>query len=86
MKSGKKRSLLQRLQETQFALVELQLYLDTNPNDRRALAQFNALSAQLHMLKNMYERKYGPLLQYGFSPSPGRWAWYETPWPWEIEY
>jgi spore coat protein JB len=37
-------------------------------------------------LKRDFEIKYGPLLQFGFSPSPTRWAWSTTPWPWEIEY
>jgi len=36
---------LRRLQEVQFALVELQLYLDMNPDDQRAVRSF-AGSAQ----------------------------------------
>lgn len=78
--------ILRRLQEVQFALIELQLYLDMNPEDERAVQQYNGLSEQLMNLKLAYERQRGPLMQYGFSPSPRRWAWVRTPWPWEIEY
>jgi len=77
---------LRRLQEVQFALVELQLYLDMNPQDQRAIHQYNVLSEELKCLKRDYEMKHGPLMQYGFSKSPARWAWNSTPWPWEIEY
>jgi spore coat protein JB len=77
---------LRKLQEVQFALVELQLYLDMNPGDQRAVHQYNCLSKELLSLKAEYERKCGPLMQYGFSSSPSHWVWTATPWPWEIEY
>ncbi|WP_139489753.1 spore coat protein CotJB [Brevibacillus dissolubilis] len=78
---------LRRLQEVEFGLVELQFYLDINPEDQRAIHQYNYLSDELHRLKHQYELKHGPLMQYGFSQSPAnQWAWVSTPWPWEIEY
>lgn len=77
---------LRRLQEVQFALVELQFYLDMNPDDQRAIHQYNYLSEELMRLKQEYETQYGPLAQYGYSKSPSRWVWSSTPWPWEIEY
>jgi spore coat protein JB len=77
---------LRRLQEVQFALVELQLYLDMNPDDLRALRQYNGLSEKIMILKHEYEKQRGPLMQYGFSRAPNRWVWSRTPWPWEIEY
>jgi spore coat protein JB len=89
---SKRRSLmepsnaLRKMQEVQFALVELQLYLDVNPGDQRAVHQYNCLSKELIALKAEYETKCGPLMQYGFSSSPSRWVWNATPWPWEIEY
>ncbi|MFY0544503.1 spore coat protein CotJB [Brevibacillus sp. H7] len=77
---------LTKLQQVQFALIELQFYLNMNPDDQRAIHQYNCLSEELMCLKRDFEIKYGPLLQFGFSPSPTRWAWSTTPWPWEIEY
>ncbi|GAA4716148.1 spore coat protein CotJB [Brevibacillus fulvus] len=77
---------LRRLQEVQFALVELQYYLDMNPEDQRAVHQYNFLSDELQHLKHEYEMQHGPLLQYGHSKSPSCWVWGNTPWPWEIDY
>lgn len=80
------RSPLRKLQEVQFALVELQLYLDLNPDDQRAVKQYKELTEQLTEAKRQYEKERGPLRQYGNSASPDRWVWHKTPWPWEIEY
>ncbi|WP_019120536.1 spore coat protein CotJB [Brevibacillus massiliensis] len=79
-------NVLHRLQQVQFALIELQFYLDMNPDDQRAVQQYNCLSDELHHLKHEYEAACGPLMQFGFSNSPNRWVWTSTPWPWEIEY
>ncbi|MET3288307.1 spore coat protein CotJB [Brevibacillus fluminis] len=79
-------STLRKLQEVQFALVELQFYLDMNPEDMRALHQYNDLSEELIDLRQEYEEQHGPLMQYGLSKARGKWDWSSTPWPWEIEY
>lgn len=78
--------LLCKLQEIQFGLVELQLYLDTHPEDHRAVAQYNMLAERHQLLKAEYEAHYGPIAQYGWSKSPREWVWTSQPWPWEIEY
>ncbi|MCF6094604.1 spore coat protein CotJB [Microaerobacter geothermalis] len=78
--------LVRKLQEVQFGLVELQLYLDTHPEDHRAIAQYNMLADRLQMLKAEYESHDGPIAQYGWSKSPREWVWVSQPWPWEIEY
>lgn len=74
---------LNRLQQVEFALVELQLYLDTHRDDQRALMEFNQYSKQLDILKKQYELQHGPLLNFGFSPSQYPWRWLDGPWPWE---
>lgn len=78
--------MLRKIQEVQFALVELQYYLDMNPEDMRAIHQYNDLAEELTDLRQEYEESHGPLMQFGLSKSPGRWVWGSTPWPWEIEY
>lgn len=78
--------LLHELQAVEFALVEIQLYLATHPDDARAIHDYNYLSQQLYCLKQEYESCYGPLLQYGFSQLSHPSSWVETPWPWEIDY
>ncbi|HHW28408.1 MAG TPA: spore coat protein CotJB, partial [Syntrophomonadaceae bacterium] len=44
-------SMLRELQELEFALVELNLYLDTHPDDDKALSTFNNLATHLAKAK-----------------------------------
>lgn len=75
---------LRELQEVDFALVELTLYLDTHPHDQQALQQFNHLALQRQQIALQYEQLYGPLLQFGHSYSQYPWQWAESPWPWQV--
>nr|WP_243427859.1 spore coat protein CotJB [Alkaliphilus hydrothermalis] len=79
-------ALLRQIQEVEFAAVELNLYLDTHMEDQRALMEYNQIHKQLMMLKQQYEMLYGPLTNFGFSPSQYPWKWIEGPWPWEQVY
>jgi spore coat protein JB len=76
--------LLEEIQEVDFVLVELTLYLDTHPQDLNAVKQFNEFALKSHVLKNEFEELYGPLQQFGNSYSRYPWQWAETPWPWEV--
>ncbi|HBG21807.1 MAG: spore coat protein CotJB [Syntrophaceticus sp.] len=79
--------MLRELQEIEFALVELNLYLDTHPNDEEAINNFNTLAIRLQQAKQSYEAKFGPLINFGHSgPVQAPWKWIEEPWPWEIDY
>ena len=78
--------MLRRIQEIEFACVELNLYLDTHPTDQRALMDYNAYTCQLIMLKRQYESMYGPMTNFGTAQSQYPWQWINDPWPWEIEY
>lgn len=83
MGRSNRRNLLRKIQEVEFACVELNLYLDTHPDNEQALCDFNNFTEELMNLKNMYETKYGPLTNFGGSPSRFPWQWIESPWPWE---
>lgn len=83
MLDANKEALMKRIQQIEFLTVELNLYLDTHPNDYRALMEYNFYTQQLSMLKNGYEQMYGPITGFGYSPSYGRWKWIDSPWPWE---
>ena len=76
--------LLENLQELDFVLVELTLYLDTHPDDTAAINQFNDFSYKRRVLKQQMEEKYGPLQQYGNSYSNAPWECSKGPWPWQI--
>ncbi|NGP46608.1 spore coat protein CotJB [Bacillaceae bacterium SIJ1] len=75
---------MEKLQATDFVLVELTLYLDTHPWDAQAWEQFQAFSAHRQKVKADVEKYYGPLLQFGATPSAEPWKWSSSPWPWEI--
>ncbi len=79
-------AFLRQIQEVEFAALELNLYLDTHMDDQRALMEYNQHVKHLAMLKQQYEMCYGPLLNFGFSPSQYPWQWLQGPWPWEQVY
>ncbi len=76
--------LLLEIQEIDFVLLELTLYLDTHSSDVHAMEQFNQLAYESQKLKKSFESKFGPLKQYGNSYTNGNWDWNSFPWPWQI--
>jgi len=78
--------MLKEIMSYEFTAVDLNLYLDTHPSDQRALAEYNQVVHHLHMLKRAYEQCYGPLANFGYTPSQYPWQWINEPWPWEMEF
>jgi spore coat protein JB len=76
--------LLEELQAADFVLVELNLYLDTHPNDMQAIQQYNQFAQRRMELAARYEAAYGPLMHFGHSFSKYPWQWIESPWPWQV--
>ncbi|WP_170006143.1 spore coat protein CotJB [Bacillus fonticola] len=76
--------LLEKIQEADFVLVELTLYLDTHPNDYDAMQQFNQFAQYSKQLKSQFENNYGALQQYGNSYTDENWSWGTAPWPWQV--
>ncbi len=75
--------LMRKIQELEFAAVDLNLYLDTHPENQRALMDFNMVTYELMRYKRMYEMRFGPLSNFGTAPSKYPWQWINSPWPWE---
>lgn len=78
--------LLTQIMSLEFTAVDLNLYLDTHPDDQRALMDYNGTVQELAILKDQYQRRYGPLTNYGYAPSQYPWAWVNDPWPWEVSF
>jgi spore coat protein JB len=74
--------LMRDLQAADFAAYELQLFLDTHPNDPRALMMFSQATQNAQSLKNEYESMYGPITAAG-AAFKMPWQWIESPWNWE---
>ena len=63
------------------AIVDMNLYLDTHPNDRKAFNYLKELIKEEEMAKKEYIRKYGPL---NISEDLGeKFEWIKNPWPWD---
>ncbi|NLB88182.1 MAG: spore coat protein CotJB [Syntrophomonadaceae bacterium] len=78
--------LIRKIQEYGFAAIELNLYLDNFPHHREALRDYNHIVRELNRLKAEYEKRYGPLKNFGEDFSDYPWAWVNEPWPWECGY
>ena len=72
--------LMMKIKSYNFAVIELGLYLNTHPDDEKALCLHNAYTKKLKELKDKYQKVYGPLSIY--YPC-NKWRWLEEPWPWE---
>lgn len=75
-----KEELMMKIKSYNFAIIELALYLNTHPDDEKALCLHNSYTKTLKDLKDKYQKVYGPLSIY--YPC-NKWRWLEEPWPWE---
>jgi len=66
-----------------FATIDLNLYLDNFPDDKKALELFNQYRNLKEQYMDEYERKYGPLTLSSDSLNTFPWMWKNGPWPWE---
>ena len=66
-----------------FATIDLNLYLDNFPDDKKALELFNQYRSLKEQYMDEYEKKYGPLTLGSDSLNTFPWAWKNGPWPWE---
>jgi len=76
----KRRTLLNEIKELDFTIIELGLYLDTHPEEQKALCMHKEYCKQVKDMKERYQKMYGPLTI--FYPC-NKWRWLEEPWPWE---
>jgi spore coat protein JB len=77
--------ILQQLTILDFAAVDLQLYLDTHPNDTQALEQYNNTVTQADELRAEYEENFGPLFSFR-SLAGKKYTWLDNPWPWQNKF
>ena len=72
-----------------FAAWELRLYLDTHPDDERALAAYKKLCATIGGCSYPCVTPQGMMAAGTDSSSScqcgGRWNWIDDPWPWDLK-
>lgn len=75
-------TLINKINEYQFICVDLNLYIDTNPADEKARADYLYYSKLLKDSITLYESLYGPLMNFGHSPTDVG-CYVTSEWPWE---
>ena len=76
-----KNEILEKLCEANFAIIDLNLYLDLNPNDERIYNIYKNYVDNFEKIKKLYEQNYGPLeITCVESDS---YNWINNPWPWD---
>ena len=73
---------LLNLNQMQFAMHELNLYLDVFPNDTNAMTQFISFRNNYNRLLMDYENKYGAINVNSTVLNTTPFGWSTTPWPW----
>lgn len=77
-----KTELLKKIAVYDFAITELNLYLDTHPGDFEAHRKLEDYEEKSAVLREDYENRYGPII---FRDSPeNRMRWIKDPWPWDV--
>lgn len=72
--------MLKKLKELRFSIIDISLYLDTHPDDRKAIEIHKNYTNRFNKLSTEYEKIYGPL---SIMFPCNKWRWLEEPWPWE---
>ena len=74
---------LVELMALDFAVTELNLYLDTHSGDQEALDLYASYIKMAREGRAKYIAQYGPLNSDDLTPEGG-YAWLNDPWPWEL--
>ena len=77
-------SLLRRIQAYDFAIVEMNLFLDTHPTDAQGIALFHMYQEKRNQLIAAYETQYGPYINTVNDVKGNNFTWISDPWPWEF--
>ena len=75
-------AMLNKISELEFAITDLNLYLDTHPNNREALRMLTQLSATVKSMMYDYSQKCGPLVVTDVSDKTP-FEWVQGKWPWQ---
>ncbi len=76
--------LLQMIDEYSFAVVDIQLFLDTHPTCEKAMEFYRKNVKKRKELLTLYAQNYGPLtIDAADDCASKSWEWVMQPWPWE---
>jgi len=81
---SEQQKMLLKIQELDFIINDLNLYLDINPNDSKIYEIFKKKVIELDNLKKKYYEKYQVLEL--CNDTKEKYTWYKNPWPWDGGY
>ena len=73
-----RQEMMKQIKCLSFAVVDISEYLDTHPDDRKAICLHKEYCNRLEEIKDKYQRIFGSLSIY--YPC-NKWRWLEEPWP-----
>jgi len=76
-------AMLKEIQELDFTVYELALYLDTHPWDTQAIEFYNHTAGESRDLKKVYVEKFTPLM-IGDDSAEDIWSWGTSDFPWDM--
>lgn len=74
---------LKNVQKYMFAAYDLQLFLDTHPNDSEALKMYAEIVKKANSAREDFEKNHGPLTAFSAANDTETWQWSKNPWPWD---
>lgn len=78
------RTLRRKIEAIDFAILETELFLDTHPNDRRAMQTLREYRTRRKGEIANYESRFGKyIVTTDNVDAQDRWNWIDSPWPWE---
>lgn len=81
---GRKKQLLQEINEVSFAVDDILLFPDTHPWNQEALDYYREMAGRRKELLRQYAVSYGPLTIDSALDTPGdTWEWMNQPFPWQ---
>lgn len=81
---SEQQKMLLKLQELDFIINDLNLYLDLNPNDKKVYEIFKTKALEYDALKKKYYEKYQVLEL--CKDTKEKYTWIDNPWPWDGGY
>lgn len=75
-------NLLHWIDMISFCMVDMELYLDTHPDDKEAIKYFEQYKALRNEAVTVYSNKFTPLLL-DCADNDQKWKWATSAWPWE---
>ena len=78
-----RRELFEYINQISFAVDDVKLFLDTYPENQKALDYFQKYKEKRIEALKEYAEVYGPLTVDTVSENSDCWSWINEPWPWQ---